>query len=132
MTTYVWRGAVDDRALGELHAEAFEHAYVDIGWSAQLKGHSLGWVTAHDDGHDDPVGFVNVAWDGGVHAFVLDTMVARAVRGRGIGRGLVARAASGARHAHCEWLHVDYEPELEPFYAACGFEPTPAGLVRLR
>lgn len=131
MTTYAWRSAVDDRELSELHAEAFAHPYVDIGWTAQLTRHSLGWVTAYDDG-GGLVGFVNVAWDGGVHAFVLDTMVPTAHRGRGIGRGVVQRAISGARHAHCEWLHVDYEPELEPFYSACGFSPTPAGLVRLR
>ena len=29
------------------------------------------------------------------------------------------------------WLHVDYEPHLEPFYRACGFTPTLAGLLGL-
>lgn len=38
---------------------------------------------------------------------------------------------TGARAAGCEWPHVDFD-ELEPFYfAACGFRPTPAGLVAL-
>jgi hypothetical protein len=38
-----------------------------------------------------------------------------------------ARDAAG-----CEWLHVDFEPELRRFYLdACGFRPTDAGLIRL-
>ena len=32
----------------------------------------------------------------------------------------------------CEWLHVDFEEDLRPFYfAACGFTPTDAGLLAL-
>src|SRR5215216_100900 len=42
------------------------------------------------------VGFVNVAWDGGVHSFILDTTVHPVVRRCGIGRRLVLRAASEA------------------------------------
>jgi hypothetical protein len=30
-----------------------------------------------------------------------------------------------------EWLHVDYEPHLDSFYRACGFQPTLAGLLEL-
>ena len=37
-----------------------------------------------------------------------------------------------ARAAGCEWLHVDFDPELAPFYlGACGFERTDAGLIHL-
>ena len=39
-----------------------------------LEGHSLGWVVAREDG--SLVGFVNVLWDGLVHAWIQDTMVA--------------------------------------------------------
>ncbi|NJA60679.1 GNAT family N-acetyltransferase, partial [Streptomyces sp. NEAU-H3] len=53
-------------------------------------------------------------------------------RRRGLGRALVAVAAAGAREAGCDWLHVDYEERLRPFYEdACGFGATAAGLVRL-
>jgi GNAT superfamily N-acetyltransferase len=93
--------------------------------------HSLGWVTARDDGR--LVGFVNVPWDGLVHAWLQDTMVASAARGQGIGTELVARARAGAREAGCEWLHVDFDEDLEAFYlGACGFTPTKAGLVELQ
>ena len=38
-----------------------------------------------------------------------------------------------SRAAGCEWLHVDFEEELREFYVgACGFTPTPAGLIALR
>jgi hypothetical protein len=73
-----------------------------------------------------------VAWDGGAHAFILDTVVAAAARRGGIGTGLVAAAAGHARAAGCEWLHVDFEGHLAGFYfGACGFTPTSAGLVAL-
>ncbi|MFD4633211.1 GNAT family N-acetyltransferase [Streptomyces sp. NPDC058284] len=129
--TYEWRGEFADAAVEALHAEAFEHAPAPTGWRAQVHRHSLGWVVAREEGR--LVGFVNVAWDGGAHAFVLDTMVAEDVRGSGVGAELVACAVRGARAARCEWLHVDFEAQLRPFYFdACGFRPTGAGLIALR
>ncbi|HZF67057.1 MAG TPA: GNAT family N-acetyltransferase [Gemmatirosa sp.] len=77
------------------------------------------------------VGFVNVAGDGGAHAFLLDPTVHPAHRRRGLGLTLVRRATALARAAGAVWLHVDYEPPLAPFYAAAGFRPTAAGLLRL-
>ena len=129
--TYQWRGDFDNDAINGLHAEAFGHRVLAEDWMARVHRHSLGWVCARDDG--DLVGFVNVAWDGGVHAFLLDTMVAIGARRGGIGRELVALAVREARAAGCEWLHVDFDPHLRPFYfAACGFTPTDAGLIPLR
>jgi len=44
----------------------------------------------------------------------------------------VATAVEEARRAGCEWLHVDFEAHLRPFYFdACGFSPTEAGLIAL-
>ncbi|MFE6398324.1 GNAT family N-acetyltransferase [Streptomyces alboflavus] len=129
--TYEWRGGFDNADVNALHAEAFEHAVLPIDWLAQVRRHSLGWVCARRGGA--LVGFVNVAWDGGVHAFVLDTMVVRDLRRAGVGTELVAVAARGARAAHCEWLHVDFDERLRGFYFdACGFRPTEAGLIALR
>ncbi|MFF2850893.1 GNAT family N-acetyltransferase [Streptomyces sp. NPDC058001] len=129
--TYEWRGDFDNASVNALHAEAFDHAPMPIDWHTQVRRHSLGWVTAHQDGR--LVGFVNVAWDGGVHAFLLDTMVARDLRKAGVGTELVSTATQGARSANCEWLHVDFDEHLRPFYFdACGFEATDAGLIALR
>jgi predicted N-acetyltransferase YhbS len=126
-----WRGELTNAEVNALHAEAFDHRLLDDDWRTQLSIHSLGWVVARRE--NELVGFVNVAWDGGVHAFVLDTMVDTRFGRQGIGRHLVAVAVEGARAAGCEWLHVDFEDHLRPFYfGACGFEPTNAGLIALR
>ena len=128
--TYEWRGDFDNAAVNALHAEGFNHPPLDVDWLTRVRRHSLGWVCARDDG--DLVGFVNVVWDGGVHAFVLDTVVAGGRRRSGIGAGLIDEAALRAREAGCEWLHVDFEDDLRAFYVdACGFAPTTAGLIAL-
>jgi ribosomal protein S18 acetylase RimI-like enzyme len=77
------------------------------------------------------VGFVNVAWDGGMHAFILDTCVDPACRRQGIALRLLAQAAETARARGAAWLHVDFEPHLEPLYRRAGFGDTRAGLMRL-
>jgi GNAT superfamily N-acetyltransferase len=78
------------------------------------------------------LGFVNVPWDGVVHAWIQDTMVARSARHRGIGRRVVEVAVEEARKAGCDWMHVDFEDDLRPFYFdSCGFKPTNAGLIAL-
>ncbi|MFE9901080.1 GNAT family N-acetyltransferase [Streptomyces achromogenes] len=131
MITYEWRGDFDNAALNALHADGFGYPVAATDWRARVGRHSLGWVCARQDGA--LAGFVNVAWDGGAHAFLLDAVVAPAYRSRGVGRSLVARAADGARAAGCAWLHVDFEEHLRPFYRdACGFEATAAGLIALR
>jgi ribosomal protein S18 acetylase RimI-like enzyme len=127
---YSWRGEVSDAelvALVEAHGGRPEP-----GWWDRISPHSLGWVTGRLTG-GELIGFVNVAWDGGDHAFLLDTKVASSHQRQGIATGLVAEAARQATAAGCEWLHVDFEEHLGPFYFdACGFRPTAAGLIRLR
>jgi ribosomal protein S18 acetylase RimI-like enzyme len=78
------------------------------------------------------IGFVNLAWDGGIHAFILDTCVHPGFRGRGIGTRLVREATRLAAERGVHWLHVDFEPHLAGFYRRCGFCPTEAGLLDLR
>ena len=127
---YAWRGFFTNRALNALHAEGFDHDPFDDDWEKQLDRHSLGWVCAYDA--DALVGFVNVAWDGAVHAFVLDTIVAVSHRRLGIGSRLIALSTEEARRAGCEWLHVDFDPEHRCFYLeACGFTEADAGLIEL-
>ncbi|MFG2905494.1 GNAT family N-acetyltransferase [Kitasatospora sp. NPDC048286] len=129
---YLWRGPLADPELDALHAEGFGHPVRPGDWLARLERHSLGWVTARRTADGALVGFVNLAWDGGTHAFLLDTVVAPGVRRRGVAGRLVAEAADGARAAGCGWLHVDFEPHLRPLYLdACGLRPTDAGLLAL-
>ena len=127
---YVWRGNFTNAALNKLHAEGFDHQVYQDDWITQTQRHSLGWVCGYAG--EELVGFVNVVWDGAFHAFLIDTLVATRLRHRGIGTELVRIAAAESRQAGCEWLHVDFEPDLRDFYfKACGFEPTEAGLIAL-
>ncbi len=129
--TYRSRFAVDDAALSRLHARAFDFPEGTVTpWRRRLERHALTWIGAFAG--DTLVGFVQVAWDGGAHAFLLDTAVDPAHQRRGIGAGLVAAAVEDVTAAGCEWLHVDFEPHLAGFYTGrCGFRGTAAGVRRL-
>jgi GNAT superfamily N-acetyltransferase len=131
MYSYDWRGDFDNAEVNALHAEGFGAGADSTDWSGRVHRHSLGWVCARGQGR--LIGFVNVAWDGGVHAFILDTMVSEAVRRQGVGKALLAVATEQARAATCEWLHVDFEEHLRFFYLdAGGFTATGAGVIALR
>ncbi len=91
---------------------------------------SLAHIGAYDD--EQLIGFVNVAWDGGLHAFILDTCVASWMRGKGIASSMVIEATKVARERGAKWLHVDFEPHLISFYRKCGFRPTEAGLIQFK
>jgi len=126
-----WRGQFENGEVNLLHAECFEHRLFEDDWWTQVNRFSLGWVCLRRS--TKLIGFVNVAWDGGVHAFVLDTMIATALRRQGLATNLIQEAIKRAREAGCEWLHVDFDPHLRSFYFdACGFNPTHAGLIPLK
>ncbi|MEI2654277.1 MAG: GNAT family N-acetyltransferase [Microthrixaceae bacterium] len=131
---FQWRGSFTNDEVNELHAAAFEtrvYSEAEWNWVALTARHSLGWVVARDG--ERLVGFVNVVWDGLVHAWIQDTMVHPSRHRRGIGRQLVIEAVDASRAAGCEWLHVDFDDDLRSFYFdACGFKPTNAGLIALQ
>ncbi|MFI5527205.1 GNAT family N-acetyltransferase [Kitasatospora sp. NPDC051853] len=129
------RFGVDDKELSALHERAFSPDATDLPdgettvtpWASRLERHSLTWIGAFDS--DRLVGFVHAVWDGGKHAFVLDTAVHPAYQRLGIGKRLVDEVTEEAFRAGCDWVHVDYDPEHVDFYeGACGFRATPAGL----
>jgi GNAT superfamily N-acetyltransferase len=125
--SFVVSGSLTSDELNVLFAVAWpDHSWRDFD---PILRRSLAYVCAYQDGR--LVGFVNVAWDGGVHAFLLDTTVHPSLWRRGVGRGLVGRAVESARERGITWLHVDYEPRLAVFYERCGFRQTTAGLMRL-
>jgi GNAT superfamily N-acetyltransferase len=126
---YRFSPAVTNEELNALFKAAWPGPRGDVDFISVLR-RSLGYVCAYDGG--ELVGFVNVAWDGGAHAFLLDTTVRPDRRRQGIGRELVQRAEEVARKGGAEWLHVDFEPRLEQFYRACGFQESRAGLINLK
>ena len=122
---YAWRGYVTNQALNALHAEGFGHEPFDDDWETLLDRHSLGWVCAYEG--EDLVGFVNVAWDGAFHAFILDTLVSARLQRRGIATQLVLplplrparRAVSGSTLT------------LNPNCVASTWRPAASGTLRL-
>ena len=125
---YVISPAVSNEALNTLFLSAWtSHTPRDF---APILNCSLAYVCAFVD--DVLVGFVNLAWDGGIHAFILDTTVHAEYQRQGIGQQLIEQAITIARQRGIEWLHVDYEPHLESFYKQCGFTPTQAGIRNLK
>lgn len=119
---------ITNEALNRLFAAAWEnHRDSDF---AKVLSHSLCYVCAY--AAERLIGFVNVAWDGGIHAFILDTTVHPDAQRHGVGVELVRLAAATARQQGIEWLHVDYEPHLETFYQRCGFQHTAAALLNLK
>ena len=108
--TLLWRGAFTNAEVNALHAEAFQTQLYDESewdWVEPTGRHSLGWVVARDG--DELVGFVNVLWDGLVHAWLQDTMVAASARGSGVGTALVDRARRARRPPDagiCMWTSM--------------------------
>jgi GNAT superfamily N-acetyltransferase len=127
MIEYRINPVVPSKDLNALFAKAWpNHEPRDF---SPLLAQNLGHVCAFADGF--LVGFVNVAWDGGVHAFLLDPTVHPDFQRQGIGSALVAHAIELAKSEGVKWVHVDYKPHLSGFYAQCGFRKTEAGLINL-
>jgi len=105
-------------------------------WGGRDKPHydrvldrAFGWVAARHG--DRLVGFVNMAWDGGVHFFLLDTTVHPEYQRRGIGLELVRRSIEACQGAGA-WMHVDADEELmQRLYLPAGFERSAAGTVNV-
>jgi len=90
---------------------------------------SLTHVAAFQNDH--LIGFANMAWDGGVHAFLVDVCVHPDFRDHGIGQSMVEEALKVARQRGIRKVHVDFEPHLRDFYLSCGFAPTDAGVLTI-
>jgi GNAT superfamily N-acetyltransferase len=125
-----WRDPLTDEEMFDLVVSHGGKA--ERGWWDKIRPYSLGWVTARTQ-ERTLIGFVNVAWDGSDHAFLIDPKTRGPYQRQGIGTRLVRLAAEQAKTTGCSWLHVDFEPHLRTFFFhACGFTPTDAGLIDLR
>jgi ribosomal protein S18 acetylase RimI-like enzyme len=120
---------VTNEQLNPLFASAREN-YTDRDFTP-VHRNSLCYVCAFHA--DRLVGYVNLAWDGASHGFILDTTVHKDYRHQGIGSHLVKQAVEYAREKKLDWVHVDFEAHLHGFYFEhCGFRPTDAGLIRVK
>ena len=121
--------SVTNAELDRLYEVSWPNHHPPYDFGPELE-RALAYVCAYDS--DSLIGFVRLAWDGGIHTFLLEPTVHPDYRRRGIGRSLVQQAVEVARERKMDWVHVDYEPHLGEFYRGCGFIPTEAGLIRLR
>jgi GNAT superfamily N-acetyltransferase len=119
---------VNNDELNTLFSAAWPN-HVEANFTPVLN-RSLAYICAYQG--ERLIGFVNLAWDGGIHAFLLDTTVHPDLRRQGIGRQLVEHAILAAKERGIEWISVDFEPHLRDFYYGCGFRPTDAGVLNLR
>ena len=112
---YCWRGDITDVELVALTKSY--GGIPEIGWWDRIRSYSFGWVTARL-GNGAAAGFVNVAWDGGEHAFLVDTKVRSDLQRHGIGTELVRIAVEQAKRAGCEWLHSTTTTNSRPSTSA--------------
>ena len=120
---YLINPAVTNTVLNALFTQSWDnHEEKDFTLPHQ---HSLAYI------EKEVVGYVNIAWDGNIHGFVLNPTVHPKWRRKGIGTGLLQKTAQVARESGIHWLHVDYEPHLKGFYHKFGFRHTEAGLLSL-
>src|SRR4029453_2869609 len=79
------RFPIDDQVLSDLHGRAFGNRNSGPQpWAQRLEHHSLTWIGAFRN--DTLIGFVHACWDGGSHAFLLDTIVDTTHRRHGVGQ----------------------------------------------
>ncbi len=125
--TFLTSPRIADSELNKLFSSAWDtHTDTDFSY---LDTNSLGYICVYDA--DLLIGFINVAWNGDRHAFILDTTVRKEYQKQGLGKKLVQRALALAKSNKVEWVHVDFEPQYEHFYRSCGFTACPAGLINL-
>jgi GNAT superfamily N-acetyltransferase len=121
---------VTNTELDQLYLASWPNHHPPYDFGPELH-HALVYACAYVD--EELIGFVRLAWDGGIHTFLLEPTVRPEFRRRGIGRSLVEQVVAVARERGMQWVHVDYTPDLRAFYRASGFEPTcNAGLIKLR
>jgi GNAT superfamily N-acetyltransferase len=119
--------AVSDLELNKLFSVSWP-SHSDTEFQTVLRC-SMAYICAYQGA--ELVGYVNAAWDGKAHVFVLDTTVHPNRRHRGIGKELVLRVLEQARVRGASWVHVDFEPHLREFYSQCGFRSSEAGVINV-
>ena len=95
----------------------------------KILNQSLTWVTAHQN--DELIGWINVAWDGFVHAFLVDRTAVNDELGA-LRRELVKQAVEAIRRNHptVSKIHLDCREEEVAEFVPIGLQPLPGGIVR--
>ena len=119
---------------GPVEPQEIEDLRAEVGWDRSretygeiLKRH-FAYYTARDaDGR--LIGYVSVLSDGVSDAFLLDLMVHPNYQRMGIGKRLVQSATRDVKAEGIQCVQVTFNPELEDFYAKCGFHIFKGGII---
>src|SRR3972149_4812253 len=118
----------------QLSGKQIEDLRVAVGWD-RMEGfydRILAQSYAHFSVHEDDgrlIAFVNVISDGIADAFLVDLIVHPEYQGKGLGKALVAQAIEALRGDGIRTIEVIFEPQLETFYRACGFQILQSGII---
>jgi len=118
----------------KISGQLVENLREEVGWERMdgeydaVLEHSHFHLSILDEGA--LVGFVNVVSDGKSFAFLCDLMVNPLLGGQGAGRALVELAVRLLREQGVRTVQVVFDPALEGFYKACGFEVYSGGSLR--
>ena len=122
-------GAVTNQELNHLWQSVYAD-HQDRDFTAEIAGEHVDHVIARLRG--ELIGFAKIVRDGGQHAFLLDPIVTPLHQRKGLGREMIMHLVDHAKSHRARYLHVDFTPENEGFYQSLGFEPSRAGIMRLR
>ena len=115
--------------------EALANLRESVGWERMDADYPAAFAdyfaTAAAYDREELVGWCVSVSDGVRHAFLIDVIVLPSRQRRGLGRELVSRVAEACRLRGITIVHVDFEPQNEAFYRACGFRPSLAGILEL-
>ncbi len=117
-------GEIEFRMERDLNLDEVAALYLEAGWIAEpvdknmlramLKG-SYAVSAAFRNGR--LIGMMRAFSDGVSDAYMLDLVVLKAFRGRGIGREILERLAAFLKKKGCDWVLCVGAPGTEAFYA---------------
>ena len=120
------QGPVRPREIEDLREtvgwDRSEGTYRDI-----LKRHYAYYTVREADGR--LIGYLSVLSDGISNAFLLDLMVHPDYQRQGIGKEFVQTAIRDMKKDGIRCVQVTFDPELEEFYARCGFHIFKGGII---
>lgn len=97
---------------------------------SRILDQSLTWIAGYDG--DVLMAWINVAWDGFVHAFLVDRIAMDDEDGA-VRSELVRQAIAAIRRDHPTVfkIHADCRPDEIPWLVELGFQQLPGGIVVL-
>jgi predicted GNAT family N-acyltransferase len=121
-------------SLNERQAECLVELYQNEWWTKgrtleevhKILSNSLSFAILHSD---ELVAYARVITDRIYFAFICDVIVHPAYRKKKLGKMIMREILCHPHLAHVPAFQLKCRPELEPFYAKCGFSPLKDGCM---